>query len=424
MTADLSPNTQAILLLTAPLMLGHGERSGDLLTPGEFKKLARILRDYELQPADLLTSDLESLQEEWRRVVDIDRMKRLLDRGFLLSQAVERWQTRAIWVMSPTDDGYPSRLKVGMEESAPPILYGCGDAAMLDAGGLAVVGSRNVGDTLVEYTERIGRLVAEAGCSLISGGARGIDRAAMRGALEAGGQALGVLADSLERAVLNRENRDVLLENRLVLISPFDPLAIFNVGYAMYRNKLIYALADAALVVSSDYEKGGTWAGAVEQLERGRFVPVYVRVDEETGRVMEALQRKGALPWPNPDTPEALRELLTSRVSPKKTTSEEDDLFSLLSEETGRVPEIALTLPGEKPCPGSSKKPVDDEFAKAREMLRNLPLPRTASEVAVDLGVPEKQARKWLQRLVKEGVLEKHGTPVRYAPKSQLSLLE
>ncbi len=41
--------------------------------------------------------------------------------------------------------------------------------------------------------------------------------------------------------------------------------------------KLIYALADAALVVSSDYEKGGTWAGAVEQLEKLQFVPVYVR---------------------------------------------------------------------------------------------------------------------------------------------------
>jgi hypothetical protein len=36
----------------------------------------------------------------------------------------------------------------------------------------------------------------------------------------------------------------------------------------MQRNKLIYALADAALVVNSDFEKGGTWAGAIEQLER------------------------------------------------------------------------------------------------------------------------------------------------------------
>ncbi|HPA45698.1 MAG TPA: DNA-processing protein DprA [bacterium] len=425
MNPDLPPNTQAILLLTAPLILGRGEPSGDLLTPGEFKKLARLLRENELQPGDLLAPDSEEVFEQCRVLIDTDRMKRLLDRGFLLSQAVERWQTRAIWVMSSTDDGYPSRLKMRMEENAPPILYGCGDAGILDSGGLAVVGSRNVGDALVEYTTRIGRLAAEAGCSLISGGARGIDRAAMRGALEAGGNVAGVLADSLERAVLNRENRDLLMENRLVLVSPFDPLAIFNVGYAMHRNKLIYALADAALVVSSDYEKGGTWAGAVEQLEKFRFVPVYVRADGESGREMQALQRKGARPWPNPDTPEALRELLTIPVSPKKTTPEQDNLFSLLSAETKTVPEIAPTLPAEKPCPEPSKKPVDDEFARAREMLMNMPLPKTVDEVAEDLKVSKYKAGKWLRRLVEEGVLEKRGRPLKYGPKiSEPSLLE
>jgi hypothetical protein len=41
----------------------------------------------------------------------------------------------------------------------------------------------------------------------------------------------------------------------------------------MQRNKLIYALADAALVVTSDFQKGGTWAGAIEQLERLAFIP-------------------------------------------------------------------------------------------------------------------------------------------------------
>ena len=92
------------------------------------------------------------------------------------------------------------------------------------------------------------------------------------------------------------------MDGQLVLISPYDPSAGFNVGHAMQRNKLIYALADAALVVSSDYEKGGTWAGAVEQLEKLRLVPVYVRSNGETGKGLEALRRKGALPWPNPET--------------------------------------------------------------------------------------------------------------------------
>jgi DNA processing protein len=47
-------------------------------------------------------------------------------------------------------------------------------------------------------------------------------------------------------------------------------------------------------------EKGGTWAGAVEQLEKLRLVPVYVRGSGEIGPGLEALRRKGALPWPDP----------------------------------------------------------------------------------------------------------------------------
>ena len=179
-----------------------------------------------------------------------------MGRGFLLSQAIERWQARAIWVVSRADADYPRRLKTRLKDDAPPILYGCGDAAILDTGGLAVVGSRHVDDALVEYTEGIGRLAARARRTLVSGGARGIDQAAMRGALEAGGKVAGVLADSLERTALNREHRNFLMDGQLVLISPYDPSAGFNVGHAMQRNKLIYALADAALVVNSDYREG------------------------------------------------------------------------------------------------------------------------------------------------------------------------
>jgi len=53
---------------------------------------------------------------------------------------------------------------------------------------------------LLEYAQRIGALAAESQCTLISGGARGIDVTAMRGASLADGRVIGVLADSLERA--------------------------------------------------------------------------------------------------------------------------------------------------------------------------------------------------------------------------------
>jgi predicted Rossmann fold nucleotide-binding protein DprA/Smf involved in DNA uptake len=89
----------------------------------------------------------------------------------------------------------------------------------------------------------------------------------------------------------------------------------------MQRNKLIYALADAALVVNSDYEKGGTWAGAAEQLEKLHLVPIYVRSDCETGKGLEALRRKGALPWPNPDSAEAFDAALAFQA-PSETSSQ------------------------------------------------------------------------------------------------------
>lgn len=333
MRNELSPNAQAILLLTAPLIAGRGKASVDPLSAGEYKRLALRLRESQRKPADLLGPGANEVLKECRLDLDDARLERLLGRGFLLSQAMERWRARAIWVVSRADTGYPQRLKKRLVEDAPPVLYGCGDAAILDEGGLAVVGSRHVDDVLIEYTEGVGRLSAAARRTLVSGGARGIDQAAMRGALAAGGKVVGVLADGLERAALTREHRDMLMDGRLVLISPYDPAAQFQVGHAMQRNKLIYALADAALVVSSDCGKGGTWAGAVEQLEKLRFVPVYTRSNGEIGKGLEALRRKGARPWPNPGTPEEFAKVLHAPASLEAGASRQASLFSRTAEE-------------------------------------------------------------------------------------------
>ena len=95
MSMSLSSNTQAILLLTAPLIVGRNEPSADLLTPAEYKRLARFLREKQQQPADLLAPNALALLGECQQLIDSDRLKRLLGRGFLLSQALERWQTKS-----------------------------------------------------------------------------------------------------------------------------------------------------------------------------------------------------------------------------------------------------------------------------------------------------------------------------------------
>ena len=312
LTAEISADTQALLLLTAQLIAGRRDVSPELLQPTEYRRFARFLHENGWEPADLLAKDTDDLLVHDRLPIDSDRLQSLLARGFLLSQAIEQWSSRAIWVIGITDDAYPTRL-ARLEKHAPPILYGCGSPALLNGGGLAVVGSRSADDDLLHYAASIGERAARAACALVSGGARGVDQAAMRGALEAGGQAVGVLSNDLGRAALHREHRGLLMGEQLTLVSPYDPAAGFNIGNAMQRNKAIYALADAALVASSDFQQGGTWAGAVEQLDKLKLVPVYVR--SETGKAFESLIRKGARRWPEPETTEAFQQALARQAS-------------------------------------------------------------------------------------------------------------
>ena len=467
MTPALSPNTQAILLLTAPLIAGRGTPSSELLKPGEYKRLARHLREIQRQPADLVSPDAADLLRTCHPVIDEVRLQRLLGRGFLLSQVIERWQARAIWVVSRADAEYPRRLKTRLREDAPAVIYGCGDMGLLESGGLAVVGSRHVDDSLIDYTMAVGRLAARAKRTLVSGGAKGIDQAAMRGALEAGGQVSGVLGDSLEKTTMNREHRNLLLDGQLVLISPYDPSAGFNVGNAMQRNKLIYALADASLVVSSDINKGGTWAGATEQLDKLKFVPVYVRSTGESSAGLDALRNKGALAWPNPQdadefegvfdvtvptpvaSPQSGLSLFSSdgpadiaptpptvaEKSPESEAQSEEKTAAIVAPDvkpveqaTGPLPPVAQ-VPEAKPEAASplakmESTPADALFAAVREVLRLLlKAPMKDAEVAAALDISNAQAKAWLQRLVDEGVIEKQKKPVGYIVK-QSNLFE
>ncbi|HOH31130.1 MAG TPA: DNA-processing protein DprA, partial [Candidatus Hydrogenedentes bacterium] len=107
MTTELSPDTQAALLLTAPLLMGSDASSTETLTPGEYKRLYHRLCEMHHQPADLLGPDGPDIAGNCEPVLDGGRLQRLLERGFLLSQAVEAWQARALWVVSLSDDRYP-----------------------------------------------------------------------------------------------------------------------------------------------------------------------------------------------------------------------------------------------------------------------------------------------------------------------------
>ncbi len=435
MNEPLTPNTQAILLLTAPLIIGRSARA-DVLRPKEYFGLNNCLRSIKgnKEPADLMEPGSEDLLDKCVQKINKPafnrgRLQRLLSRGFLLSQAIESWRKRAIWVVSHMDEAYPQRLRDRLEK-APAVLYGCGDHTLLNAGGLAVVGSRHVDEDILEYANQIGNLAASAGRTIVSGGARGVDQAAMNGALEAGGKSIGVLANGLKGAATNRSHRDPILNEQLVLISPYDPSSGFNVGHAMQRNKLIYALADAALVVNAEKNKGGTWNGAIEQLGNKIYsMPVYVRSTGTLSEGLDALNKKGALPWPNPGNAEDLEAIFDVDFSKTpKQRSQKKIPFDTELATTEMVAESETLYESEFPqsikqtsgTRNSTVTPADELFQSAKSLVLQIAqTPRTRDEIKAELGITQAQVNEWLKRLVDEGVVEKINRPVRYLARQQ-----
>ena len=305
-----------------------GETDAKPLTAREWSELERKLELSSVDAAKL--PGLTSTQMEGVLQINkdgADRITRLLARGSLLKQELGRLEAMGIWVHTRLDEGYPSRLIERLGRAAPLMLYGAGEARLLNQRGLAVIGSRNVDARGFELTELVGRACAESNLIVYSGGARGVDKTAMGAALAAGGSAAGLLADSLEKAVRASDVRAAIEESHLVLATPYSPQASFYVGTAMARNKLIYALADSALVIASDAEKGGTWAGAEEALAAG-WVPVFVVDGPDIPEGNRLLLKRGAIPFPDSfDLTSSLTDWLESQARPKSPEVAQGSLF-------------------------------------------------------------------------------------------------
>ena len=406
---DISPTTQAILMLVAPLLAGGRTQVGLLLTPKEYTRLAQALRRLDSQPGDLLGSEASGLLDALAVDFDRERLGRLLARGMQVSLALEQWQQLSIQAISRADPLYPRRLKKALGYRSPSLLYLCGNAALLNQGGLAVVGSRKADTDLLAYTRDLGALAAAAGCTIVSGGAKGVDQAGMQGAGAAGGKVVGVLAHNLAGAVMQRDNRNAFMNQALLLCSPFDPTAGFKAWQAMDRNKLIYALADAALVVQSDVGKGGTWSGAKEQIRKLRCVPVYTRAAGPPSPGLATLRDLGAGSWPEPQDVDAFKTVMASAM-------EQDNP----DERRVRGPESPNgTGQGQvgQVQPGTQGPPWADELWNSVEdlLLRLLTHePVSAQAIADCLEARPRQVQSWLRQLVETGKLTKSTGPVLY----------
>ena len=271
-----SENTQAVLLLST---FFSKPKKGDArpLTAIEYGRFARWLHEFKYTPSSLF-HQFDEIASKWKDPkgkITAERLAEILGRKAAMGLALEKWQRSGIWVITRQDSEYPQLLKKQLRHISPPVFFGVGNKALLKNGGLAVIGSRGIDAVDEEYTQAIAQQAAKENINIVSGSARGVDETAMLASLQAGGSAIGIMADSLLKAATSSKWRKHLQNEQLVLISSFYPEAGFSVGNAMARNKYIYTAANYALVVRADEGKGGTWAGAKENNEN-KWVPLFV----------------------------------------------------------------------------------------------------------------------------------------------------
>ena len=204
----ISDDAQAALLLTCRFALETDVRP---LDTGEWNRLLVRLRERAASPAALLAHDGAEVLGQWDDPASRqDRIRRLLNRGMALGLALEKWQRAGLWIVARPEADYPGRLKERLKGASAPVLFGCGNRKLLKVGGIAVVGSRASIAEDGAFARSLGDRLARAGRPVISGGARGIDETAMSGALDAGGTAIGVLADNLLKASVSQRYRQAL----------------------------------------------------------------------------------------------------------------------------------------------------------------------------------------------------------------------
>ena len=289
-----SSSTKVTLLLRQDF---SSDKESIHLKPTEFRKVENLLLSERRSLESLLSKESENLKLKIQEKLGIEegRLSKLLNSGFALGLALDRWKKLGIWVISIYDEEeYPLLFKERYRDKCPLLLFGCGDKSFLQTGGLGVVGPRNAPEWALTYAKKSSKRAAEEGVVIISGGAKGIDSAAMEGCLEGGGRTVNVISSNLGREVLNKRNQQAIRDGQLTLISTEKPETGWSAGLAMARNKFIYLLSSGVLVVNCEKAEGGTWSGASECLTNN-WSPVYVKPDDIEGSGNTLLLNRGAL---------------------------------------------------------------------------------------------------------------------------------
>ncbi len=282
--------------------------------------------------------------------------------------------------------GYPPPLAAVV--APPPLLYFRGTWADADRNAIGIVGSRGCTAYGRKMAEQLARDLVRAGFTIVSGLARGIDGAAHRAALDAGGRTIAVLAGGLS-SIYPPEHADlaasVAKQGALVTETPMAVAP--QPGMFPARNRIISGLSRAIIVVEAN-AKSGALITATHASEQGREVfAVPGAADSAASAGCLELIRKGArLIRGADDVIEDLKGIATAEYGRSTVSIREQ------SDETLR-PEANVPLLVPPPAPLPQLDPPQQRVYDA------LAAKRHADELARELGVPAGDLARTLMQL-------------------------
>ena len=222
-------------------------------------------RDVPASPAEVFETVLTALRiPAGLRTSFVSSALEMADRAIAAGAGLE------VLPLCLGDPRYPALLAAIADP--PPVLWTRGDPAVLHQATVAVVGSRAATPYALQVGEQLGRELSSRGLVVASGLARGVDAAAHRGALGAGGVTVGVLGCGVDR-VYPAENAGLAanVSKQGALVAELGPGAAPLPEHFPLRNRIISGISLAVVVVEAS-EKSGSLITARCALEQGRDV--------------------------------------------------------------------------------------------------------------------------------------------------------
>lgn len=269
---------RGFLLLTSHL----GDPLRKVLTVAQLRLLAGCVTASRLGDKEGQVT-AEDLMELGFNRPSAQRILELLSQEEQLQWYLEKAARQGCVPITRVTDGYPGRLRRCLGLDAPGVLWIKGSADILRLPAVALVGSRELDSTNLGFAMEAGKQAALQGFVLVSGNARGADRAAQESCLKHGGKVISVVADSLDKYSV-REN--------LLYISEDGFDAAFSAQRALQRNRVIHSLGQKTFVAQCALAKGGTWDGTKRNLRHG-WSDVFCF--DDGSEACQELERMGAL---------------------------------------------------------------------------------------------------------------------------------